>query len=183
MSRGFTLKELLIISLLATISIVSKPAVFYVSSVITATFHVPAGIIGGVYYMMWLTLVYRIIKKPFSVILFCLIQAFLAVTLNGMFILKALTFIPPGIGVEIVLRTVKFKNDCIVNILAGAVANLLGASLSYILFFGKQKEIFIVVAVMSAVSGGLSGILTTFIYEKILNSKIISDLKVSVRTK
>ena len=84
MSRIFTLKELLIISLLATISVISKPVVFYVTSVITSTLYVPAGMIAGVYYMMWLTLVYRIIKKPFCVILFCIIQAFLAVTLNGM---------------------------------------------------------------------------------------------------
>ncbi|RKD29567.1 ECF transporter S component [Thermohalobacter berrensis] len=173
MAKKFTLKELILITLLAVISIVSKPFVFYFSSLFTSTFNLPAGIIGGVYYMMWLTLIYRIINKPFSVILFCVLQGFLAVLINGIFLIKAITFVFPGVGAEIVLYTFKNRNDCLVNVMAGAVANFTGSVLSYVMFIGKQFEPLVIVIFTSLISGGLSGLLTTFIFAKITRLELI----------
>jgi uncharacterized membrane protein len=66
--KNFSLQDLILIALLASLSIATKPFVSWLSNSITASAHLPGGLVGGVFYMMWLSLVYRLVGKRFSVL-------------------------------------------------------------------------------------------------------------------
>jgi hypothetical protein len=167
--KSFALRDLILIALLASLSIATKPFVSWLSNSITASAHLPGGLIGGVFYMMWLSLVYRVIGKKFSVLFFCILQAFLAVTVTGVFPLRAVTYIPPGIIAELVFYFMQnSKHHTLVNILAGALANASGAISTYYLFIGKETSPLPILILISLISGGASGILASFVYGKLL---------------
>jgi ABC-type thiamin/hydroxymethylpyrimidine transport system permease subunit len=168
-SKIFTLRELILIALLASLSIATKPFVSWLSNSITASANLPGGLIGGVFYMMWLSLVYRVVEKRFSVLFFCILQALLAVTVTGVFPLRAVTYIPPGIMAELVFYFMQKSNyQTLVNMIAGALANASGAITTYFLFIGRETSPLPILIIISLISGGVSGILTTIIYGRLL---------------
>lgn len=167
--KSFTLRDLILIALLASLSMATKPFVSWLANSITASVHLPGGLVGGVFYMMWLSLVYRLVGKRFSVLFFCILQAFLAVTITGIFPLRAVTYIPPGIVAELVFYFMQKSNQqTIVNMVAGALANASGAIVTYFLFIGRETSPLPFLIIISLISGGASGILTSFIYGKLL---------------
>jgi len=167
--KSFSLRDLILIALLASLSIATKPFVSWLSNSITASVHLPGGLVGGVFYMMWLSLVYRVVGKRFSVLFFCILQAFLAVTVIGTFPLRAITYIPPGIIAELVFYFMQKSNSqTLVNVVAGALANASGSLSTYYLFMGKDTSPLPILIGISLISGGASGILTTFIYGKLI---------------
>ncbi|KYO66807.1 ECF transporter S component [Thermovenabulum gondwanense] len=168
--KNFTLMDQKLVSLIAVISIVTKPIITSFSSLVTTSLHVPAGVIGGFYYMFWLIFTFKLINKPFSIILLCVLQAVLAVLLNKIFILKALTYLPPGIAAEIILISGnKYKNSILVDILAAALANVSGAVFSFLLFFGKNAGALYITLIISALSGGMGGVLANILGQTIQN--------------
>lgn len=173
--RSFTLREQILIALIASISIITKPVISYFSNSMTSVFGLPGGIVGGFYYMFWLIFTYKIIRKPFSIILLCVMQAVLAVLINNIFILKAFTYIPPGIAAEIVvfLFNRKQNNEFFVDLTAAALANLSGAISTYLLFFSKNAEGLLATIVISAISGGVGGAIANMLFHA-LESKMLS---------
>ncbi len=157
--KKFQLHQLLLVAMLAALSVASKPFVFTVSSFATSHLLMPAGIVGGIWYMMWLSLTWRLVPRRGSVLLFGLVQAFLVIVALGTPPIKAATYIPPVLVAEMVyyfLRKPALPADCLV----GALANFTGTVTSFLLFFGNQKEPLLIAAGISLISGALSGFLT-----------------------
>lgn len=155
--KKFTLRDFILISMIAVISIITKPYIKSLSFSFTSLYNLPGGIIGGVFYMMWLSLIYRLVPKTGTVTLFSILQIFLAISLMGMPPAYAITFIPTGIAADLIFRYFRGA-EIWGNIIAGAVANAVGSASMYLLFFGTQKEPLMVGIVIALISGGASGI-------------------------
>ncbi|MBN2259358.1 MAG: hypothetical protein JW702_02320 [Clostridiales bacterium] len=169
MLKKFELREIILISILAALSIVTKPLVKSLSMMAVASFGVPNGLVGGVIYMMWLTLIFRFVSKPFAVIGFSALQGILATLIMGMQPIGIFSYIASGLAAEMILIPLMNKNMLLVNILAGGVANAVGAVLIYFMFYSKNVDPLLVIIVISFISGGLSGFLTSFIYGRLKN--------------
>jgi ABC-type thiamin/hydroxymethylpyrimidine transport system permease subunit len=167
MLKKFELRDIILIAILAALSIVTKPMIKSISALAVGSMGLPNGLVGGMIYMMWLTLIFRFVRKPFSVIVFSAIQGILAMLIMGMPPLGIASYIASGIGAELVLLPLMNKPMLPVNILAGAVANTFGAIIYYYLFFGKAVDPLPIIIVLSLLSGGLSGFLTSFIYGRV----------------
>ncbi len=165
--KSLELKEIILIAILAALSIVTKPLIVNLSAVMVGSFGIPNGVIGGMIYMMWLSLIFRLVSKPFVVLGFTVLQGILAILVMGMPPVGLVSYVASGIGAELVLVPLKNRNPLIVNMLAGAVANSVGALAVYFLFFSRNVDPLSLVLTLSFFSGGLSGILTTGIYTRI----------------
>ena len=73
MLKKFELRDIVLIAILAALSIVTKPMIKSISALAVGSMGLPNGLVGGMIYMMWLTLIFRFVKKPFSVIVFSVI--------------------------------------------------------------------------------------------------------------
>lgn len=164
--KKFTLRDFILISLIAVISIITKPYIKSLSFSFTSMYNLPGGIIGGVFYMMWLSLIYRLVPKTGTVLLFSILQIFLAMSIMGMPPGYAMTFIPTGLAAELVFKFFK-GSEIWGNILAGAVANAVGSASMYLLFFGSQKEPLMIGIAIALISGGASGILTQILINRL----------------
>jgi hypothetical protein len=165
--KSLELKEIILIAILAALSIVTKPLIVNLSAVMVGSFGIPNGVIGGMIYMMWLSLIFRLVSKPFVVLGFTVLQGILAILVMGMPPVGLVSYVASGIGAELVLVPLKNRNPLIVNMLAGAVANSVGALAVYFLFFSRNVDPLSLVLTLSFFSGSLSGILTTGIYTRI----------------
>lgn len=87
-------------------------------------------------------------------------------------IYKALLFIPSGVVAQIILSNIK-NNELAGNILAGAFANLVGSIAMYYLLFNNQKSPLLYGLIISFFSGGASGFLTQFIYNRLKSFGLI----------
>ncbi|OPL07822.1 MAG: hypothetical protein AVO33_03530 [delta proteobacterium ML8_F1] len=167
--KSLELKEIILIAILAALSIVTKPLVTNLSAVMVGSFGIPNGVVGGIIYMMWLSLIFRLVSKPFVVLGFTVLQGILAIMIMGMPPLGLVSYVASGIGGEMVLFPLRKKHQLFVNMLAGAVANSVGAVAVYFLFFSKNVDPLPLVVTLSFFSGSLSGILTTGIYSRLKN--------------
>jgi hypothetical protein len=165
--KSLELKEIILIAILAALSIVTKPLIVNLSAVMVGSFGIPNGVIGGMIYMMWLSLIFRLVGKPFVVLGFTVLQGILAILVMGMPPVGLVSYVASGIGAELVLVPLKNRNPLFVNMLAGAVANSVGALAVYFLFFSRNVDPLTLVLILSFFSGSLSGILTTGIYARI----------------
>lgn len=170
--KNSNLRDMTLISMLAALSIVTKPFVRTFSFSITSMYGLPGGIIGGIFYMMWLSLIFRVTNKKYSVILFAILQGVLAMTMNGIGLYKALLFIPSGIVAQIILSNVK-NSELVGNVLAGAFANLVGSIAMYFLLFSNQKSPLLYGLIISFFSGGASGFVTQFICNRLKSFGLI----------
>jgi len=155
----FTLKEMIYISLLATIATVSKVPVRALSNVLTSSIGLPGGIVGGVYYMFWIVAATRVVNKHGAATLFCIIQIFVSIATSSMPIIKLITYLPPGIVIDLflILQNKKDFNKGTMIIL-GALANSAGA---VSMAFSMNIPFVVVLASipLSAISGGAGGYL------------------------
>ena len=169
MFKKFELREIILIAIIAALSIVTKPMVKSLSAMAVSSFGVPNGLVGGIIYMMWLTLIFRFVSKPFAVIGFSALQGILAMLIMGMQPIGLAIYIASGVGAELVLIPLRNKNMLLVNILAGGVANAVGSVMMYFLLFSRAIDPVYIIMAISFVSGGLSGFVTSFIYGRLKN--------------
>lgn len=167
MLKKFELRDIILIGIIAALSIVTKPLVKSLSALAVGSMGLPNGLVGGIIYMMWLTLIFRLINKPFSVISFSFIQGILAILIMGMPPIGIVSYLASGIAAELILNPLKDKAMLPINMLAGGIANVAGAIINYFIFFGKVVDPLLIIIVLSLLSGGLSGFLTSFIYARV----------------
>lgn len=165
--KKFELRDILLIAILAALSIVTKPLVKSLSALAVGSMGLPNGLVGGMIYMMWLTLIFRLVGKPLTVIAFSALQGVLAVLVMGMSPIGMASYVASGIAAELVLLPLAKAPMLPVNFLAGGIANAAGAVINYYLFFGRVVDPLPIIIGMSLLSGGLSGFLTSFIYGRI----------------
>jgi ABC-type thiamin/hydroxymethylpyrimidine transport system permease subunit len=136
--------------------------------IVTGPLFIPGGSIAGGIYMLFIILGYAIVKKRFTALLICLVQAIL-VTVTGSMgthgILSLITYVVPGIGVEILYLIIGRKVRQGRNISKGAcfaggvVANTIGTALVNLVFFRLPVLPLMLVLASGALSGGLGGLL------------------------
>ena len=167
----FTLRDLLIITLMAALGMAIKPLLQPFSRLLLNAFLIPGGVIFGGFYMMWLALARGLVKKPGSGLLAAFIQGVTALALGlspSSGILSLATYLLPGAAVELSFglpgkgaasRAARFLLSCV-------LANLTGIGIVILIRgFGRQPTVILMIA--GGLSGGLGGLLAYAVSEKI----------------
>jgi len=171
--KGFTLKDLIYISLLATIATVSKVPIRTLSIFLSGTVGLPGGVVGGVYYMFWIVAVVGIVRKKGTATLFCIVQIFVTLVTSSMPIIKLITYIPPGIAIDLFLlirRRESFSKGTMM--ILGALANCAGAATQALFIMGLPIIPTLVSVGTAAISGAVGGYLA-FVIVIQLNRTIV----------
>lgn len=184
----FTLFDLVIISMMSALGIAVKVVLVPLVHIITGPFFIPGGSISGGIYMLFIVLGAMIVKKPDSAFLVCLIQAIL-VTITGTMgshgIMSLVTYLIPGIGVEILYFLIgKYKYTKGGCFSAGVVANVLGSFGVNFVFFRLPLIPLLLTLSLSALSGGLGGVLAYTVAKQVdrlnLSKEENADLEVDI---
>lgn len=159
----FTLFDLVMISMMSALGIAVKVVLVPLVHIITGPFFIPGGSISGGIYMMFIVLGAMIVKKTGAAFLVCLIQAILVIvtgTMGSHGIMSIVTYLLPGLGVEFLYAIVgKFKYTQGGCFAAGVVANVLGSFGVNFVFFRLPLIPLLLTLSLSALSGGLGGLL------------------------
>ena len=151
----FSLTEMIYISLLATTATISKVPIKALSIFLTSSVGLPGGIVGGVYYMFW-------------IVAACVIQIFVSLIISSMPIIKLITYLPPGIAVDLflILRRRNEYNKGVMMFL-GALANCAGAVTQAILIMNLPLIATLVSCITAFVSGAVGGYLAYLVVLRI----------------
>jgi hypothetical protein len=157
----YSIYDLTIISLLAALGIVVKPAVYSIEHIFTTPVHIPGGAAAGGFYMMWLLIGYGITEKKGTCTLMGIIQSFIALSLGisggyGLFTLVLYSF--PGAAIDIFYSFYKGSLNPYIYFLGGVIANLTGTFLSSHFYFNLPFVPMMLCLSMAALSGGIGGI-------------------------
>ncbi|KPL18046.1 MAG: hypothetical protein AMJ92_09850 [candidate division Zixibacteria bacterium SM23_81] len=169
--EGYTLRDFLIISLLAALGLATKPLLNPLSRFLLGTLSIPGGVFFGGLYMIWLALARGIVGKAGSATFTAFIQGGTAlilglVPIHG--ILSMLIFLLPGVSVDLVFMIpagAKRTRLCRF-VLACTVANVIGITM-VALVGGIVQRPLILLIIIGALSGGLGGLVGYMISERI----------------
>lgn len=158
-----TLFDLVTIAMMSALGIAVKVVLVPLVHIITGPFFIPGGSISGGIYMLFIVLGAMLVKKTGAAFLVCLVQAIL-VTVTGTMgshgIMSMMTYLMPGIGVEILYFVIgKYKYTKGGCFCAGVVANVLGSFGVNFVFFRLPLIPLLLTLSLSALSGGLGGLL------------------------
>ncbi|MDI6706578.1 MAG: ECF transporter S component [Bacillota bacterium] len=180
MLKTYSLRDFMHITLFATIATVSKTPLSAASNFFAGTFGLPGGIISGMYYMFWIIAAYAVVGKRGTATLFCLIQALLSLYLSNFPAIKTITFLPPGLVVDLfywVMGDRAYCKTCM--ILGGAMANIAGALAMAVLFLKIPVQGLIITALISSLSGGLGGYLAYIVVKQL--AVLVRDINVDLK--
>lgn len=169
--KGFSVFELIVISLMATLGIATKPVIMPLVHLITGPLYIPGGAVAGGLYMMWIVLGMGLIGKVGVATLITLVQAIMVVSL-GIYgshgIASFLTYMIPGLAVDLYLFLFKPKEfDLACFFIAGILANTSGTFIVNLVFFRLPVIPLVLTLASAALSGGLGGIIAHLIIKKI----------------
>lgn len=161
--KRFAWRDLVFISLIAAISIITKPYVRMPFSWIQTTLGLPVGAFIGGIYMFWPVMVGAIIRRPGAVFLTCLLQGVVAVLTGFTGLLGQMAFfsyLAPGVVIEalyLVTRRLWPRGNVVEPVLAGALGNAAGAATNALLFFALKGTPFTLAVAASLISGAVGG--------------------------
>jgi ABC-type thiamin/hydroxymethylpyrimidine transport system permease subunit len=163
MLDNFSVFDLIIIALISSLGIASKPFIVPLSHIITGPLLIPGGVLAGGFYMMWIVLGAGMVGKPGAATLIGLVQA-LMVFGSGIFgshgAMTLLSYTLPGIAVDLSLYLFKHRVCCLpCAFLAGLAANVAGSALVNIIYFRLPFVPLVLSLIVAALSGGLGGII------------------------
>lgn len=174
LKEKFALKEMIYISLLATIATVSKVPIRAISTFLTNSVGLPAGIVGGVYYMFWIVAACALVKKRGTASFFCIVQIFVSMATSSMPIIKLVTYLPPGFTVDLFLiawgNRVYNKKVCM---FLGAIANIAGAVTMAMLVMHLPLIPTFLSTILAGVSGAVGGYAAYIVVKRINHTVII----------
>ncbi len=179
MLKKFTTFEIVIMALMAAIGIAVKPFISYLAHIITGPLFIPAGALAGGFYMAFVIIGAAIVGKPFTATLVCVVQAIIVVV-TGMYgshgVASVLTYIVPGIIMDISFRLVKSYGDTMVScFVAGMFANICGTFLVNFVFFRLPMIPLILSILLAGFSGGLGGLLSWKVIKSIAKNNLIKE--------
>ena len=178
--RKFSAFQLILIALMATLGIATKPIIVPLVHIITGPLYIPGGSIAGGFYMIWIVLGVGLINRIGVATIIASVQAIMIVSL-GIFgthgIMSFLTYIVPGLAVDILLILIRYRNPSLGNLfLCGMVANLSGTFLVNVIFFRLPLIPLILILSSAALSGGVGGIIAYTIINKLEQQGILTSL-------
>ena len=178
--REFSAFQLIVIALMATLGIATKPVITPLVHIITGPLYIPGGTIAGGFYMMWIVLGIGLINKIGVATIIAFVQAIMVISLGlsgSHGIMSFLTYIAPGLAVDILLISIRYRNPSLGNLfLCGVVANLSGTFLVNVIFFRLPLIPLILVLSSAALSGGMGGIIAYTIINKLEQQGILTNL-------
>ncbi|MBD3243122.1 MAG: hypothetical protein GF331_21200 [Chitinivibrionales bacterium] len=159
--RRFTLAELLILALLASLGIAAKPLIVPAARLLARTLLLPTGALAGGFYMLWLVLGAALVRKTGSATLVALVQA-LIVAITGMpgshGPLSLLTYVLPGVAADLAIAVTPAAHTWLWRCLAGgAAANLCGMILANLIFYRLGPIPLAIASVGATLSGAVGG--------------------------
>lgn len=174
--RKFSVYNLVIIAMMASLGIAVKPIVVSLSHLITGPLLIPGGALAGGFYMMWLILGAGLIGRTGTATLIGLIQAIMVIA-SGIFgshgIFSLVTYTMPGVAVDSLLFLSKLEpGDKMAMFLGGIAANVTGVVLSNVIFFRLPLIPFVLSLSIGALSGGLGGILAFMVAKRLERLKL-----------
>ncbi len=130
--------------------------------------------------MIWIVLGVGLINRIGVATIIASVQAIMIVSL-GIFgthgIMSFLTYIVPGLAVDILLILIRYRNPSLGNLfLCGMVANLSGTFLVNVIFFRLPLIPLILILSSAALSGGVGGIIAYTIINKLEQQGILTSL-------
>lgn len=176
--KKFSVKELVIMSLLATVGIVVKPAISGVTHIITSALYIPAGSVSGGLYFMPIMVGVFLINKRFVGLIICLIQAMIA-SVTGIYgshgLMSLVTYTLPGIFLDLTYFILhRLNNSYIVSILSGGICNVIGALVINLIFFMLPIIPLTFSLLLACCSGMIGGFVAGIVTECIRKSKVLN---------
>lgn len=176
----FSIFEIIIIALMATLGIATKPVITPLGHIITGPLYIPGGAVAGGLYMMWIVLGVGLIGKKGVATLISVVQAIMVVSL-GIYgshgIVSFITYIVPGLIVDfyvLLLRNKEFqKGDFFIS---GILANISGTFLVNIVFFRLPLVPLILTLAAASLSGGIGGLIAYGIFNKLRKNQALENL-------
>ena len=170
--KRFTLYDIIIIAMMAALGIAVKVVLVPLAQIITGPLFIPGGAVAGGIYMMFVVICTYVVKKPFAATLMCLVQTLVVVitgTMGSHGIMSFITYVLPGIGVDLlffVLRD-KFytKEGCFAG---GVVANTIGTLMVNFVFFRLAWIPLLLCLLVAALMGGLGGLIAYVLAKNIV---------------
>lgn len=159
----FTLYELIVIVVMAALGIAIKPIIVPLAHLVCGPLMIPSGAMAGGLYMMWLVMGYGLVKRKGSALLIGVIQALLVVftgIVGSHGIMSFLTYIAPGVAIELVMLIMRHKACCRGCCVIGTMAaNIVGTICVNFVFFRTPGAYLILVIAISALSGIIGGLI------------------------
>jgi ABC-type thiamin/hydroxymethylpyrimidine transport system permease subunit len=159
----FSVFDLVVMAMVASLGIAIKPVIVPLVHMITGPLFIPGGAVAGGFYMMWIVVGSGIVGKKGAASLIALVQAVMVIAI-GVFgthgIMSLVTYLAPGIAVDIFLLAARQKNRNIAScFFAGMIANVAGTVLTNFVFFKLPWIPLVLTLTGGALSGGLGGLL------------------------
>lgn len=175
--RSFSLFNLIIIALVSSLGVATKPVVVPLVHIITGPLFIPGGAIAGGFYMFWIVLGAGFVKKTGTGTLIGIVQGILVIatgTMGTHGIMSLISYTLPGIAVDIIFLFSRNKNFNILHYVLGCMAaNVTGTLISNILFFRLPLVTVVLIVSCAALSGAVGGIIASSIMNGIEKMNII----------
>ncbi|WP_312644676.1 ECF transporter S component [Hydrogenoanaerobacterium sp.] len=159
----YTVFDLVLMASMAALGIAVKPVVVPLVHFITGPLLIPGGSVAGGIYMLWIVLGAALVGKTGSGTTIAAVQAVIVIAtgVSGSHgILSLITYLLPGITVDVTLLLFKKVKDYKIKMFAcGLASNLLGTLLSNFLFFRLPAIPLLLSLSAGALSGGMGGLI------------------------
>jgi len=167
----FSMYNLIIIALMASLGIATKPVIVPLTHIIAGPFFIPSGALAGGFYMMWLVLGYGITGQRGTMTLIAVVQSILvlATGIAGSHgIISVLTYTMPGILADLGLFLTGHRVCCLpCAFMAGVLCNIGGSIMVNWVYFRLPLIPLVLSLSVAALSGGVGGIVAFKVLEKI----------------
>lgn len=178
--RKFSIFDIIIIALMATLGIATKPVIVPLAHIITGPLYIPGGAIAGGLYMMWIVLGTGLIGRAGVATLTSTVQAIMVISL-GIYgthgIVSFLTYILPGLAVDLYVFITRPKRFQMGHFfICGILANISGTFLVNVVFFRLPMVPLILTLAAAAFSGGIGGLIAHGIVQKLKNNQVLENL-------
>lgn len=161
--RETSVSDLMIISLMACLGVATKPLVVPLAHIITGPLFIPGGVIAGGFYMMWLVLGAALVGKLGAATLIAVVQAIVVMALGILGThgaVSILTYILPGLAVDLVFLLSGHRGECLgCCFAAGVAANASGTVLVGLIIFRLPFIPLMLSLSAASLSGGLGGVI------------------------
>jgi hypothetical protein len=169
--RGLSIFEWVLMALMASLGIATKPIVVPLAHMITGPLFIPGGAFAGGFYMLWLVLAGGLIGKRGVPTMTALIQAMIIVV-TGSFgshgLISIVTYTLPGLMIDLFFFLIRRKWETPFDFFfAGMIANLTGTYLTNLVFFRLPWLPLVMTLASALLSGGIGGVIAYQIYRRI----------------
>lgn len=161
--NGFTVYQLMVITLLAALGIAIKAVIVPLVHLVTGPLFIPGGAVAGGLYMMFLVLSVSITGKPGAASLCGFVQAIL-VLITGVGghhgALTIVSYTLTGLAIDLLMLVIRHRGCCrLCCFFGGMAANVTGTLVVNAAFFSLPAIPLLLVLSSAALSGSIGGLI------------------------